>query len=188
MYGSLDKDVEYVGGCRDLIAADGLDANVTLAGLGMCCVLPVSATFSRELLSPLISLLCTFRRYCLVILVSSFSFILFLSPCRCGANGAPKGLGLCQLVSVRRSPARSRYVSSFHVYRRATVLTQRHAGEAGLAGLPVVCTDVGASREVVSEGDTVFGRCVPPRNAVALGRAILEVLLNTSHLPCFLCC
>jgi hypothetical protein len=34
VYGSLDKDVQYVGECRDLIAAEGLDGNVTLAGLG----------------------------------------------------------------------------------------------------------------------------------------------------------
>jgi glycosyltransferase involved in cell wall biosynthesis len=57
-------------------------------------------------------------------------------------------------------------------------------GEAGLAGLPVVCTDVGASREVVSEGDTVFGRVVPPRNSAALGRAILEVCASVRSCMC----
>jgi hypothetical protein len=48
-------------------------------------------------------------------------------------------------------------------------------GEAGLCALPVICTDVGGSREVVT-GDTVFGRVVPPRNPVAAARGILEVL------------
>lgn len=48
-------------------------------------------------------------------------------------------------------------------------------GEAGLCALPVVCTDVGGSREVVT-GDVTFGRVVPPRNPVAAARAILEVL------------
>lgn len=48
-------------------------------------------------------------------------------------------------------------------------------GEAGLCALPVICTDVGGSREVVT-GDVVFGRVVPPRNPYAAARGILEVL------------
>jgi len=48
-------------------------------------------------------------------------------------------------------------------------------GEAGLCALPVICTDVGGSREVVT-GDITFGRVVPPRNPYAAARAILEVL------------
>ena len=51
-------------------------------------------------------------------------------------------------------------------------------GEAGLCGLPVVCTDVGGSKEVISrlEGDvwTTFGRVVPPRNPTMLAQAQLE--------------
>jgi glycosyltransferase involved in cell wall biosynthesis len=49
-------------------------------------------------------------------------------------------------------------------------------GEAGLAGLPVVCTDVGGSREVVTEGSVCYGRVVPPRKPLALARAQIEVM------------
>ncbi|KXS19440.1 glycosyltransferase family 4 protein [Gonapodya prolifera JEL478] len=51
-------------------------------------------------------------------------------------------------------------------------------GEAGLCGLPVVCTDVGGSREVVSDlrSGTVYGAIVPPGQAQQLARAILSVL------------
>ncbi len=39
-----------------------------------------------------------------------------------------------------------------------------------------MCTDVGGSREVVSEGNAVYGRLVPPKNPLALARAQLELL------------
>ena len=55
-------------------------------------------------------------------------------------------------------------------------------GEAGIAGLPVVCTDVGGSRDVVSEGATVFGRIVPARNAAALARGQVEVMAMLEEL------
>ena len=60
-------------------------------------------------------------------------------------------------------------------------------GEAGLCGLPVVCTDVGGSREVISKlhGDkwTTFGRVVPPRKPALLARAQLEVFAMLGDLP-----
>lgn len=37
------------------------------------------------------------------------------------------------------------------------------------------------SREVVSDGDVIFGRVVPPRNPVALARAQLEVFAMLGH-------
>eukprot|EP01134_Creolimax_fragrantissima_P007686 CFRG7686T1 len=57
-------------------------------------------------------------------------------------------------------------------------------GEAGLTGLPVVCTDVGGSREVLSDtipGDPIdplitYGRIVAPRAPADLARAQLEIM------------
>ncbi|KNC84851.1 hypothetical protein SARC_02933 [Sphaeroforma arctica JP610] len=57
-------------------------------------------------------------------------------------------------------------------------------GEAGLTGLPVVCTDVGGSREVLSDttpGETIdplitYGRIVAPRAPADLARAQLEIM------------
>ena len=54
-------------------------------------------------------------------------------------------------------------------------------GEAGLCGMPVVCTDVGGSREVISKyltnGDLLtYGRVVPPRNPNRLAQAQLETM------------
>jgi glycosyltransferase involved in cell wall biosynthesis len=46
--------------------------------------------------------------------------------------------------------------------------------EAGLSGLPVVASDVGAVREVVLDGET--GVVVPPGDPAALARAVEDVL------------
>jgi glycosyltransferase involved in cell wall biosynthesis len=46
--------------------------------------------------------------------------------------------------------------------------------EAGLSGLPVVATDVGAVREVVLDGET--GLVVPPGDAAAMTGALRDVL------------
>jgi glycosyltransferase involved in cell wall biosynthesis len=46
--------------------------------------------------------------------------------------------------------------------------------EYGLAGLPVVCTDVGNCRKVIGD----FGKLVPIKNPEALGKAILFYLNN----------
>lgn len=48
------------------------------------------------------------------------------------------------------------------------------AVEAMAAGVPVVSTDVGAVREAVVDGET--GRVVPPRDSVAIGDAVCEIL------------
>ena len=62
-------------------------------------------------------------------------------------------------------------------------------GEAGLAGLPVVATDVGGSREVISAPDSmgvpsgVFGRVVPPRSPAKLAAAQIEIMLMADELP-----
>eukprot|EP00127_Corallochytrium_limacisporum_P003734 Clim_evm66s152 gene=Clim_evmTU66s152 len=63
-------------------------------------------------------------------------------------------------------------------------------GEAGLCGLPVVCTDVGGSREVLS--DTIpgqrldpmktYGRVVPPASSSDLAKGIMEVMGMTDDL------
>ena len=54
-------------------------------------------------------------------------------------------------------------------------------GEAGLCGLPVVCTDVGGSREVISkykpDGTLItYGRVCPPRDPMLLAQAQLETM------------
>ncbi|KAJ3095131.1 hypothetical protein HDU97_007244 [Phlyctochytrium planicorne] len=57
-------------------------------------------------------------------------------------------------------------------------------GEAGLCGLPVACTDVGGSREVVSniaKGE-VYGAIVPPSKPRQLAIAQLKVLAMTDGL------
>jgi len=57
-------------------------------------------------------------------------------------------------------------------------------GEAGLCGLPVVCTDVGGSREVVSDlkNNIVYGNIVPPQKPNLLAIAQLGVLCMTDGL------
>jgi len=57
-------------------------------------------------------------------------------------------------------------------------------GEAGLCGLPVVCTDVGGSREVISNLETgdVYGAIVPPQKARQLALGQLRVLAMTDGL------
>jgi len=57
-------------------------------------------------------------------------------------------------------------------------------GEAGLCGLPVVCTDVGGSREVVSDlkKNIVYGNIVPPQKPNQLALAQLRVLCMTDGL------
>ncbi|KXS21278.1 glycosyltransferase family 4 protein [Gonapodya prolifera JEL478] len=57
-------------------------------------------------------------------------------------------------------------------------------GEAGLCGLPVVCTDVGGSREVISDLATgkCFGAIVPPSRPRQLAEAIIKVMAVTDGL------
>ena len=55
-------------------------------------------------------------------------------------------------------------------------------GEAGLSGLPVVCTDVGGSYEVVTDSGFTYGGIAPPRDPEKLARAILKVLSMTDEL------
>jgi glycosyltransferase involved in cell wall biosynthesis len=52
--------------------------------------------------------------------------------------------------------------------------------EAGLSGLPVVATDVGAVREVVLDGET--GLVVPPGDPAALSRALKDALVAPARL------
>jgi glycosyltransferase involved in cell wall biosynthesis len=52
--------------------------------------------------------------------------------------------------------------------------------EAGLSGLPVVASDVGAVREVVLDGET--GVVVPPGDSAALARALGDVLAAPAEL------
>ncbi|MFV7236111.1 glycosyltransferase [Flavobacterium sp. ZB4R12] len=49
--------------------------------------------------------------------------------------------------------------------------------EYGLAGLPVVCTDVGQCKEVLGNGD--FGWIVPPKSSEKLAIAIKQALFDT---------
>ncbi|HEY4320804.1 MAG TPA: glycosyltransferase [Gemmatimonadales bacterium] len=51
--------------------------------------------------------------------------------------------------------------------------------EAMAAQLPAVATDVGGNREVIVEGET--GYLVPPRDPVALARAMIELLSNPAR-------
>jgi len=57
-------------------------------------------------------------------------------------------------------------------------------GEAGLCGLPVVCTDVGGSREVISDLSTgvVYGAIAPPAKARQLALGELRVLTMSDGL------
>jgi hypothetical protein len=51
-------------------------------------------------------------------------------------------------------------------------------GEAALTGVPVVCTDVGASFRVVTDPKTwtKFSECIAPNDALSLAKAQIEVL------------
>jgi glycosyltransferase involved in cell wall biosynthesis len=49
--------------------------------------------------------------------------------------------------------------------------------EYGLAGLPVVCTDVGQCKEVLDDGE--FGWVVPPKSPINLATALTQAILNT---------
>jgi len=49
--------------------------------------------------------------------------------------------------------------------------------EAGAAGLPIVATRVGGNHEVVRDGESGF--LVPPRDAEALGQAMLRLMEQT---------
>jgi glycosyltransferase involved in cell wall biosynthesis len=51
--------------------------------------------------------------------------------------------------------------------------------EYGLAGLPVVCTDVGQCKAVLGNG--TLGWVVPPKNAIQLADAILDVLKDRTR-------
>lgn len=55
-------------------------------------------------------------------------------------------------------------------------------GEAGLAGLPVVCTNVGGSYEVTSDSFGSYGAIAPPSDSKSLSRCILRVLAMTDEL------
>jgi len=55
-------------------------------------------------------------------------------------------------------------------------------GEAGLAGLPVVATDVGGSYEVVSDAGGTYGGIAPAQDPEELARTILKVLSMTDDL------
>ena len=55
-------------------------------------------------------------------------------------------------------------------------------GEAGLAGLPVVCTNVGGSYEVTSDSSGIYGAIAPPSDSKSLSRCILKVLAMTDEL------
>lgn len=55
-------------------------------------------------------------------------------------------------------------------------------GEAGLAGLPVVCTDVGGSRQIVQDGHLSYGAMAPPGEPRQLAMAQLKVLAMTDGL------
>ncbi|KAJ3415126.1 hypothetical protein HDV05_005534 [Chytridiales sp. JEL 0842] len=57
-------------------------------------------------------------------------------------------------------------------------------GEAGLCGLPVVCTDVGGSREVISDKKTgaIYGAVVPPSRPRQLAIGQLQVFAMTDGL------
>ncbi|KAJ3329734.1 hypothetical protein HDU76_007253 [Blyttiomyces sp. JEL0837] len=57
-------------------------------------------------------------------------------------------------------------------------------GEAGLCGLPVVCTDVGGSREVISDMKTgaIYGSVVPPSRPRQLAIGQLQVFAMTDGL------
>ncbi|KAJ3099988.1 hypothetical protein HK100_004800 [Physocladia obscura] len=60
-------------------------------------------------------------------------------------------------------------------------------GEAGLCGLPVVCTDVGGSREVISDLKTgaVYGAVVPPSRPRQLALGQIQVFCMTDGLDSF---
>jgi glycosyltransferase involved in cell wall biosynthesis len=101
------------------------------------------------------------------------------------AGDGPDRAGLEQLAE-QLAPRRVRFLGSVDdpvpVYSAADalLLTSDSEGvpgvliEAGLAGLPVVATDVGWVREVVREGTT--GRLVPAGDSAAVATALADVL------------
>ncbi|TPX63339.1 hypothetical protein SpCBS45565_g06692 [Spizellomyces sp. 'palustris'] len=83
-----------------------------------------------------------------------------------------KGLG---------SPSKALPTGSIFVNSSITEGLPLALGEAGLCGLPVVCTDVGGSREVIQDsriGET-FGWIVPPSRPMQLALAQMRVLTVT---------
>lgn len=50
--------------------------------------------------------------------------------------------------------------------------------EYGLAGLPVVCTDVGQCREVVNN----YGKIVPPNDSIALSKSVMDYFEDRSSM------
>ena len=91
-------------------------------------------------------------------------------------------LNLNHLISIH-GPAED--VSVFLNSCHAGILSSDSEGlpvallEYGLAGFPVVCTDVGDCAKVISSID--FGFLVPPKDPLALANAIGEILDNTDN-------
>jgi glycosyltransferase involved in cell wall biosynthesis len=110
------------------------------------------------------------------------------------AGEGPQRPGL-EALAQRIAPGRVRFLGSVADPRAAyaasdvVVLSSRTEGlpavliEAGLAGLPVIATDVGYVRDIVIDGETGF--LVPPDDAEAMSAALQRApsLRNSARAP-----
>jgi glycosyltransferase involved in cell wall biosynthesis len=93
---------------------------------------------------------------------------------------AASGLGASALGSMEEGLTTAELMSAFDVFVLASV--RRSEGlptvllEAMASGVPVVTTEVGGVREIVTDG--VTGRVVPPEDPPALAEALLEMARN----------
>ena len=88
--------------------------------------------------------------------------------------------GRVHFTGVVANPAHALALADVLVLPSLTEGMPAVAIEAGISGLPVVASDVGAVREIVLDGET--GIVVPPRDPAALARGLTDALATPADL------